>query len=138
MTPLLRADSGFTLPTLYDICDQESVYFVIYLESNIILQRLVETYHPSTEPSDFSKKECYFEETIYQAKTWSKPRKIIIKSVHPAGELFFHHAFYVTNLVEAFKPEAIVRTYQKRGTEENYIKEAKNGFGLAKMNRHAV
>lgn len=32
--------------------------------------------------------------------------------------------FFVTNLVEAFTPEVIVRTYQKRGTKENYIKEA--------------
>jgi len=43
----------------------------------------------------------------------------------------------VTNLVDAFSPKDIVLAYQKRGTMENYIKEAKYGFYLDKMNSHA-
>src|SRR5690606_21761431 len=50
---------------------------------------------------------------------------------------FFTHSFFVTNLKDAFTPETIVRSYQKRGTMENYIKEAKNGFYLDKMNSHS-
>ena len=45
--------------------------------------------------------------------------------------------FKITNLKEAFSPQNIVRAYQKRGTMENYIKEAKNGFYLDKMSSHA-
>ena len=59
-----------------------------------------------------------------------------IQSVRPAGELFFTHSFFVTNL-NTFLPQDIVRSYQKRGTMENYIKEAKNGFGLDRMNSHS-
>lgn len=62
---------------------------------------------------------------------------MIIKSVRPAGELFFTHSFIVTNLVNAFSPKDIVLAYQKRGTMENYIKEAKNGFQWDKMNSHS-
>lgn len=65
-----------------------------------------------------------------------KPRKVIIQSVRPAGELFFTHSFFVTNIA-AFSPQDIVKAYKKRGTMENYIKEAKNGFGLDKMSSHA-
>lgn len=122
---------------MYDYCEQESVYYIIRLKSNAILQRLAEEYHPSIMPMDCTKSEYYFEETIYQAKKWSKPRKVVIQSVRPAGELFFSHSFFVTDLVDAFTPEAIVRAYQKRGTMKNYIKEAKNGFGLVKMNSHS-
>lgn len=43
----------------------------------------------------------------------------------------------MTNLVDTFTPEAIAKTYQKRGTMENYIKEAKYGFELDQMNRHS-
>jgi hypothetical protein len=43
----------------------------------------------------------------------------------------------VTNLVDAFSPKDIVLPYQKRGAMENYIKEAKNGFWLDKMNSHS-
>jgi len=135
-TPFVRGDSGFAVPALYDLCEKESVYYVIRLKSNANLQRLADELHPSTTPSDVSKMECYYEETIYQAKSWSKPRKVIIKSVRPTGELFFNHSFIVTNLVDAFSPKDIVLAYQRRGTMENYIKEAKNGFYMDKMNSH--
>lgn len=136
-TPFLRGDSGFAVPALYDLCEDESVYYVIRLKSNAILQRMADELHPATEISDVSKSEHYYEEIEYQAKSWSKSRKVIVQSVRPAGELFFTHSFFVTNLKAAFTPETIVRSYQKRGTMENYIKEAKNGFYLDKMNSHS-
>ncbi|WP_040203110.1 IS1380 family transposase [Neobacillus jeddahensis] len=133
----VRGDSGFAVPALYELCEKESVYYVIRLKSNAQLQQIAEEYHPSSTPIDITKAEYLFEETIYQAKSWSKPRKVIIQSVRPAGELFFNHSFFVTNLEVAFSPKNIVRAYQKRGTMENYIKEAKNGFRLDKMNSHS-
>lgn len=133
----VRGDSGFAVPALYELCEKESVYYVIRLKSNTTLQRIAEEYHPSSMISDVTKTECYYEETIYQAKSWLKPRKVIIKSVRPAGELFFIHSFFITNLIDAFSPKDIVLAYQKRGTMENYIKEAKNGFKLDKMNSHS-
>lgn len=136
-TPFVRGDSGFAVPALYDLCEKESVYYVIRLKSNAILQRIADDLLPSSLTSDVTKSECYYEETTYHAKSWTKPRKIIIKSVRSAGELLFIHSFFVTNLVDAFSPEAIISTYQKRGTMENYIKEAKNGFGFDKMNSHS-
>lgn len=136
-TPFLRGDSGFAVPELYALCEKESVYYVIRLKSNSNLQRLANDYHPSTAPSDVAKTECYFEEATYQAQSWSLPRKVIIQSVRPAGELFFTHSFFVTNLTNAFTPKNIVRSYQKRGTMENYIKEAKDGFDLDRMSSHS-
>jgi hypothetical protein len=136
-TSFIRGDSGFAVPALYDLCEKESVYYVIRLKSNANLQRIAEELLPSTVPSDSTKAECYYEETIYQAKSWLKPRRVVIKSVRPAGELIFSHSFFVTSLADAFSPENIVLSYQKRGTMENYIKEAKNGFGLDKMNSHS-
>jgi hypothetical protein len=132
----LRGDSGFAVPALYELCEKESVYYIIRLKSNAQLQSLAEEYHPASGSVDVSRTERYYEETIYQAKSWSKPRKIIIQSVRPAGELFFTYSFFVTNF-EIASPKDIVRAYQKRGTMENYIKEAKNGFGFDRMNSHS-
>ena len=42
----------------------------------------------------------------------------------------------MTNLSETFSPNAIVTSYQKRGTMENFIKEAKDGFGVDQMKSH--
>ncbi len=136
-TPFLRGDSGIAVPALYELCEKESVFYVIRLKSNANLQKIANELHPSTSPSNAMETECYYEETMYQAASWTKPRKVIIKSVRPKGELFFNHSFIVTNLVAAFSPKDIVQTYQKRGTMENYIKEAKNGFGFDKMNSHS-
>lgn len=135
--PFVRGDSGFAVQALYDLCEKESVYYVIRLKSNPNLQRMADELLLSAMASDVTKPECYFEDTTYQANSWSKPRKVIIKSVRPAGELLFTHSFFVTNLVDAFSPEAIIATYQKRGTMENYIKEAKNGFAFDKTNSHS-
>lgn len=136
-TPFLRWDSGFAVPALYELCEKESVYYVIRLKSNSNLQRLADEIHPATLSNDMTKTDCFYEETIYQAKSWTKPRKVVIKSVRPAGELFFTHSFIVTNIKDAFTPKDIVLSYQKRGTMENYIKEAKNGFRLDKMDSHS-
>ena len=136
-TPFLRGDSGFAVPALYELCENESVYYVIRLKANANLKRLADELHPTTSPVDVSKTECYYETTEYQAQSWFAPRKVIIQSVRPAGELFFTHSFFVTNLSDTFSPKAIVQSYKKRGTMENYIKEAKNGFYLDRMSSHS-
>lgn len=41
--------------------------------------------------------------------------------------------FFVTSLSESFSPQAIVHSYQQRGTMENFIKEGKNGFAFDQM-----
>ncbi|TWI58204.1 DDE family transposase [Halalkalibacter nanhaiisediminis] len=42
----------------------------------------------------------------------------------------------MTSLGESFSPQAIVHSYIQRGTMENFIKEAKDGFGLDQMKSH--
>ena len=133
---LVRGDSGFAVPGLYELCEEESVYYIIRLKSNAKLKALAEELHPVNEILDVSVTESYEEESIYQATSWSRPRRIIIQSTRPAGELFFSHAFFVTNLSESFSPKAIITSYQKRGTMENFIKEAKDGFGFDQMKSH--
>lgn len=51
-----------------------------------------------------------------------------IRSNREAGELLFSHAFIVTSFSENISPERVFEIYKKRGTMENYIKEAKNSF----------
>lgn len=91
-----RGDSGFAVPDLYKLCEKETVYYIIRLKANAKLKALAEELHPAHEIRDVSVTENYVEESIYQASTWSKPRRIVIQSIRPAGELFFSHAFFVT------------------------------------------
>lgn len=132
-TSLVRGDSGFAVPGLYELCEKESVFYIIRLKSNAKLKSLANELHPIDEIRDVTVTESYIEESIYQAASWSKQRRVIIQSTRPAGELFFTHAFFVTSLGESFSPQAIVHSYKQRGTMENFIKESKNGFGFDQM-----
>lgn len=42
----------------------------------------------------------------------------------------------MTNLINVLTPQAIVQSYQKHVTIENYITKAKNGFYFGKMISH--
>src|SRR5699024_10416034 len=124
------------VPALYELCERESVSYVIRLKANANLKKLADELHPTVPSADTTQTESYVEETTYQVGSWAKPRKIIIQSVRPDGEMLFTHAYFVANLGQAFSPQAIVQSYQKRGTMENYIKEAKNGFSFDAMCSH--
>src|SRR5699024_8906372 len=54
--------------------------------------------------------------------------RVCIRSTRETGELLFNHAFILTSFSENIVPERVFETYNKRGTMENYIKEAKNSF----------
>lgn len=69
----LRGDSGFAVPALYELCEKESVYYIIRLKSNAQLQSLAKEYHPSSTPVDVSKTEYFFEEKHL-------PSKIMVKT----------------------------------------------------------
>ncbi|TWI58205.1 DDE family transposase [Halalkalibacter nanhaiisediminis] len=90
---LVRGDSGFAVPELYELCEKEAVYYIIRLKANAKLKALAEELHPTREIRDVTVTESYMEESIYQASSWSKPRRIVIQSTRPAGELFFSHTF---------------------------------------------
>ncbi|KRK87515.1 hypothetical protein FC99_GL000854 [Levilactobacillus koreensis JCM 16448] len=54
----------------------------------------------------------------------------------PAGELLCHYEFLVTTLTELSSID-LFRMYHNRGVAENFIKEAKDGFGFDKTNSHS-
>ncbi|SIO31944.1 Transposase DDE domain group 1 [Carnobacterium alterfunditum] len=125
---LVRADSGFATPELYELCEKRQNFYVIRLKSNRNLGKIAEQFVSIDDQQDWDKKEVHYASTLYQAKSWTHPRRICIKSTREATELIARHEFIITNLSENLSAEAAFQTYSKRGTMENYIKEAKNGF----------
>lgn len=125
---LVRADSGFATPELYELCEERQNFYVVRLKSNRNLGKIAEQFVSINDQHDWDKKEVHYVSIIYQAKSWSHPRRICIKSTREATELIARHEFVLTNLSEDISSEAVFQTYSKRGTMENYIKEAKNGF----------
>jgi len=84
-----------------------------------------------------TKNNLYSERVIYgefeyKAGSWNKSRRVIVKIKKPAGQLGYNYTFIVTSIKDR-TPKEIVKFYCQRGTMENFIKEAKNGFALDKM-----
>jgi hypothetical protein len=65
-----------------------------------------------------------------QARTWTKPRRVIAKVEWHPGELYPRVGFIVTNMSRP--AERVVAFYNKRGTCERWIKEGKGA--RARMN----
>ncbi|WP_225743258.1 IS1380 family transposase [Marinilactibacillus sp. Marseille-P9653] len=125
---LVRGDSGFATPEVYESCESNNSHYVIRLKNNKRLGQLAEQSILYGDNQKWEEREVQYFSLSYQARSWSKPRRICIRSVREGGELLFHHTFIVTNLSETVSPKVIFSLYGKRGTMENYIKEAKAGF----------
>lgn len=134
---LVRADSGFASPAIYDLCEQEGVDYLIRLKSNAVLQRLayleIDTLTLGQPDSDLTRTETFYFDFEYKAQSWAQPRRVCCCAKRPAGELLYHFSFIVTTL-ETIPPHTVLKAYRKRGTMENYIKEAKLGFYFDKTN----
>ncbi len=67
-------------------------------------------------------------EFMYRAKSWDRERRVVCKIQRKTDELLPRHIIVVTSLEASAKD--VIRFYSKRGTMENFIKEAKLDFGM--------
>jgi len=83
---------------------------------------------PSNEPV------VWYDDFLYQADTWGRPRRVVAKIEHHKGELFPRVGFIVTNLRR--QPWQVVKFYNGRGTAEQWIKEGKNAVKWTRLSCH--
>jgi len=127
---ILRADSGFGTPELYNLCDiygtemliRQKSYATLKKNASNLMDEFTEKYK-----NDFSKKHSMYGEFMYQAKSWNFPMRIIMRIERSDKELP-RASFVMTTLKAA--PETIIRAYNKRGAMENFIKETKTDFAM--------
>jgi len=125
---LVRRDSGFATPDLYRLCEEYGHHYVVRLKNNRKLEELAEQFVTIEDETTWEETETHYQSVFYQAQSWSKPRRVCIRSTRPGGELLFKHECIVTTLSRNVSPQDVFDLYAKRGTMENYIKEAKYGF----------
>ena len=114
------ADSGFSLPALYDYLDEAGVSYAVAMGKNSVLatkseqcllkareQRAV-TGEPSREFADFA----------YKSTGWKRSRRVVVKAEVLLDKE--NPRYVVTNLAD--DPEAVYRFYTERGDVENRIK----------------
>lgn len=133
---IIRGDAGFAIPELYEYCEGEKIGYVLGLIRNNVLEGLSkelkeEAYHGYEETGE---KQRLFTETKYQARSWSCPRRVIIKAEWlPKGS---NVRFVVTNLTK-YTPGKLYDFYIERGgTCEVRIDELKNGLMADRLSCH--
>ena len=129
-----RADAAFAQPDLYEYLEAKGFEYAIRLPANAALLRDIEPLltRPVGRPSHTPV--VWYAGFLYQAKSWTKARRVVAKVEWHSGELFPRVGFIVTNLQRPAK--AVVRFYNQRGTAEQWIKEGKNAVKWTRLSCH--
>jgi hypothetical protein len=131
----LRADSGFAIPTLYDYCEAEGITYTIGLVPNRRLETAVTDLQIEAQRQSLVQdgaKVRLIDETTYQAASWSKPRRVIMKAEILAKGA--NTRFVVTTRSDP--PDLLYDWYVDRGASENWIKDFKAGCFADRLSCH--
>jgi hypothetical protein len=137
---LVRADTGFAVPALYEYCEAEGLLYILGFGGNDVLQARTDAaladlqeyyrWYGQREP-EVQRFEAFED---YQAKGWSRPRRIVAKiEINRHGS---NRRFVVTNL--SGHPRGLYHgVYVQRGdVPERPIGELKNGLAADRLSAH--
>lgn len=133
---LFRGDGRYSAPEIFDCCDLYNVKFVMGLKANSVLLEKAKCLIEQTQNlyTQYHKAIKRYGEFEYQAKSWSKPCRVIVKvEVNDKGT---NSRFIVTNLQHAHRTFIYERIYCGRGSMELMIKELKNHLASDRTSCH--
>ena len=123
MPVYFRADAAFAMPEVYEYLEDNEVLYAIRIKANAVLERRIEQLLRRRVGRPSNKPEVFYASFPYQAKSWDRSRRVVAKEEWHVGELFPRVGFIVTNLTR--HTHNVVRSYNGRGTAEQWIKEGK-------------
>lgn len=137
---VVRADTGFAVPALYDYCEAEGLFYVFGYGTNPVLQRRTDAALADLELyyNWYSHREPHMQrfESLadYQAEDWPRPRRIVAKlEINRHG---VNRRFVVTNF-DLPSREVYRDVYVQRGdVPESPIGELKNGLQADRLSCH--
>jgi hypothetical protein len=134
----IRGDSGFGVPRMYKICEQNRLTYTFGIGANKrlqaraqpLLERAVAEYERTGE------KQRLFTHFAYQAGSWEHPRMVLAKAECQAAGTNLR--FVVTNLAVNSDADAerVYDDYIQRGTSEQRFDELKNGLHADRLSCH--
>jgi hypothetical protein len=130
----IRLDAGFAGSELFDFFEAEHLEYVVCMAQNSILLERAEPYMQPVRDHLAQHQEiiCRYGETRYQARSWSRKRRVIIRASmveHPGREPRDNARFIVTN-IRGWPQYLYEQVYCARGDVENRIKELKDGLSI--------
>jgi hypothetical protein len=131
----VRIDAGGAVPAIYDFCEREEVGYTIGLVPNRRLERLaaplVEQAQQQRDATE-AEKVRLIGETTYQAGSWPKERRVVIKAEALAKGP--NVRFVVTTRTDP--AEALYDWYVDRGESEGWIKDLKRACVADRLSDH--
>jgi len=119
---VLRADSGFCRWRMLRWCEKHGVYYIVGLAKNRRLNHLTRRLlgRACKQYRKSGRKQRLFGQIRYAARTWDRPRRVLVKAEHTAQG--GNPRYVVTNLPG--QPRTLYdQLYCARGEMENRIKE---------------
>ena len=130
----LRGDSGFASPELYEVCEEFECKYAIRMKLNSKLLELAKEEDDALYDAtiyDSVKEAHVYGEFMYQAGSWTHPRRVVFQIEKPYGRMDHEFTFVVTTMES--EPYQILQFYCGRGKMENFIKEGKSGFDFSSV-----
>ena len=131
----LRADAGFAKPEIYAFCEAEAISYTIGLVTNprlvALAASLAEAAMTRSRQHNGAKVRL-LGEAVYQAGSWERPRRVIIKAEVLAKGL--NTRFVVTSRSD--DPDHLYAWYTARGETENWIKDLKHACFADRLSCH--
>jgi hypothetical protein len=117
----VRIDAGIPSESVLGPLEERGTPYLSRVRNNNVLDRMAAPY--LHRPSGRRPKEprTWFHELQYQAKEWSRPRRVVLVVLEREEELFLHHFWLITNWSqEQLDGAALLAEYRKRGTAEGH------------------
>jgi hypothetical protein len=133
---LVRLDSGFACPEVFEFLDEVQVDYVVAMAKNAVLERfaVLDMIMARALAEERGTTARVYGEAHYAARTWDRARRVIYKAEvvrHPGREPKDNPRFLITNLTGM--PRRIYeRVYCQRGELENRIKELDLGMAIGR------
>lgn len=134
---VIRADSGFGTPLMYDVCEELRLTHTFGLGMNPRLKRASETLlaQAQTQFDETGVKQRLFLALEYQADSWPAPRQVVIKcEAHAEGTN--RRAVSTDRPGWSVNPQAVYDEYAMRGESENRNKELKRELAADRTSDH--
>ena len=133
---LVRLDSGFACPQLFDLLEDQDVDYVVGMPANAVLERLAAPLmHKVRRRSRRTRQSArHYSSFWYAAHTWPHRRRVVVKAevLRAAGKKPLDNPrFLVTNLPQSGE-WVYTHAYCPRGDVENRIKELDHGLALGR------
>jgi hypothetical protein len=131
---LIRGDSHYSRPEVHDYCEEHGLQYVFGQNPNSVIKSHAPVEKLRAQREKTGADIMWFGEYAYQAGTWARPRRVIIKAV--AGEKEVDVRAIVTNMTWKNGKGIYRRVYCLRGQMENFIKNHKTVLASDRTSCH--